>query len=378
MLTFCLLIAGYLVLRVALLLPCRWYWRVLIAVIISGAALKFHIFRFFDGPRFFAPELPRWMLVTGSWFFAAVFILFFLLLISDLWYGSWLLISQLVLRKFPAGIRRNCNIISGILAVLAVLFASIGIISGFTPPEVRRVELTFSGLPAELDGFSIAVLADVHIDSCSLPDRLLELVRRTNAASPDLVVLPGDMVDGRVDELSGKLLPIAGLQADYGVFASPGNHEYYSGFRSWGDFFDANGVKMLINRHVVLKNGIVLAGVADPNCRRFGFEMPDFRRTLAGIPERSFVIILSHQPKLASAAFAAGADLVISGHTHGGMMPGFDRLIALFNSGFVSGEYNIGGKRLFVSNGAGIWSGFPVRLGRPAEIPLLVLRREKL
>ena len=109
MLVFCLLIAGYLVLRVALLLPCRWYWRVLAALILTGAALKFHIFRFFGGPRFFAPELPRWMLITGSWFFAAAFILFFLVLLSDLLYGSWLLISRVFLRKFPSRIRRKAR-----------------------------------------------------------------------------------------------------------------------------------------------------------------------------------------------------------------------------------------------------------------------------
>jgi len=376
MLLFCSLIAGYLVARVALILPCRWHYRLLAALFLIGASFKFHIFRLFGGPRFFAPELPRWLLLAGSWCFAVVFILFFLLLISDLCYGCRLLVSRLIGRKFPSNIRRSCCIISGVMLLLAMVAATTGIVSGFRLPEVRKIEIFFPGLPEELNGFSIAVLADIHVDGCSLPERLPELVRRTNSALPDLIVLPGDMVDGRVDELGNNLLPLAGLKAPCGVFGSPGNHEYYSGFSTWMDFFNANGVQMLINRHTVLKNGLVLAGVADPNGSRFGFARPDFHQALDGVPEEAFVIMLSHQPKLAPEAFRAGADLVISGHTHGGMMPGFDRLVAIFNGGFVSGGYRIDGKELFVSNGAGIWSGFPVRLGRPAEIPLLILRRQ--
>lgn len=374
MLLFCLLLAGYLVLRVALPLKCRWYWRLAAALVLTGASLKFHIFRFFGGPRFFAPELPRWMLIAGSWCFAVVFVLFFLLLLADLIHGLWVLIKFTADRKKPVGFRRRSNIISGAMAAAAMLIALFGMFSGFSPPEVRRTELVIPGLPPEMDGLSIAVLADIHIDGCTLPERLPELVRRTNAAAPDIIVLPGDMVDGRVDELGRLLEPLTGLKAKYGVFGSPGNHEYYSGYAGWMAFFAAHGVRMLVNSNIVLSNGAVIAGVADPNGRRFGFAGPDFRQALEGTGGRPLIIMLSHQPKFAPEAAGAGADLIISGHTHGGMMPGFDRIVAAFNGGFVSGIYRVDGSWLAVSNGAGIWSGFPVRLGRPAEIPLLILR----
>ena len=66
----------------------------------------------------------------------------------------------------------------------------------------------------------------------------------------------------------------------------------------------------------------------------------------------------------------------LSGHTHGGMITGIDRLVARFNDGFVSGPYQVGSMKLYVSNGAGIWNGFPVRIGVPAEIVLIRLKRE--
>nr|WP_270588800.1 hypothetical protein [Akkermansia muciniphila] len=69
-------------------------------------------------------------------------------------------------------------------------------------------------------------------------------------------------------------------------------------------------------------------------------------------------------------------DLQVSGHTHGGMIAGVDRLVARFNEGFVSGLYTVGNMKLYVSNGAGIWNGFPIRIGVPSEIVLIRLRKE--
>ncbi|EPM82368.1 metallophosphoesterase, partial [Pseudomonas syringae pv. actinidiae ICMP 18804] len=71
---------------------------------------------------------------------------------------------------------------------------------------------------------------------------------------------------------------------------------------------------------------------------------------------------------------AAGVGLQLSGHTHGGMIKGLDLVVRSANQGFVSGSYDIGNMRLYVSNGTGLWNGFPVRLGVPAEITEITLR----
>jgi predicted MPP superfamily phosphohydrolase len=68
-------------------------------------------------------------------------------------------------------------------------------------------------------------------------------------------------------------------------------------------------------------------------------------------------------------------DLQLSGHTHGGMVRGLDQIVRLANGGYVSGRYDVGGMQLYVSNGTGLWKGFPLRLGVPAEITELVLTR---
>ena len=68
------------------------------------------------------------------------------------------------------------------------------------------------------------------------------------------------------------------------------------------------------------------------------------------------------------------ADLQLSGHTHGGQCYGMDRLVALANHGYVRGWYRVNGMPLYVTNGAGLWSGFSVRIGVPAEIAAVTLR----
>ena len=143
-------------------------------------------------------------------------------------------------------------------------------------------------------------------------------------------------------------------------------------------FLPTLGIRMLHNEHVLTGgDAVVLAGVTDPVAGIMGKEVPDIRKALAGAPEKGVRILASHQPRLAPEAAAHGVDLQVSGHTHGGMIAGIDRLVARFNEGFVSGLYTVGGMKLYVSNGAGIWNGFPIRIGVPSEIVLIRLRKEE-
>lgn len=77
----------------------------------------------------------------------------------------------------------------------------------------------------------------------------------------------------------------------------------------------------------------------------------------------------------ARAAAKRGVVLQLSGHTHGGMILGMDRIVALANKGFVSGSYDVDGMALYVSNGTALWPGFALRLGRPSELTRITLRR---
>lgn len=108
-----------------------------------------------------------------------------------------------------------------------------------------------------------------------------------------------------------------------------------------------------------------------------GYAAPDLDKALAGAPQGAPVILMAHRPEAARENAARGVALQLSGHTHGGMMPGLDRLVARFNGGFVKGWYDVGGMKLFNSPGTSLWNGFPLRLMDPAEITLLTFRAAK-
>lgn len=269
-------------------------------------------------------------------------------------------------------------------AVVIVLLATLGIWNGLKPPAVYERELAVPNLPAEMDGLRVAVLADLHISPVKRSWRTERIVAQTLAVKPDLIVLPGDMVDGEVEDTAPFVTALGKLQAPYGVWLAPGNHEYYHGYARWMAHFRQMGLGVLENQTAKLSiNGRVLAlsGVGDLAALRATSYMrgglaPDLPAVVAAAKDSDVHVLLAHQPKQARAAAATGAvDLQISGHTHGGHMLGFDRwVVAPANHGYVRGEYRVQDMSLFVSSGAGQWDGFTARLGVPSRIEVLVLR----
>ena len=361
-----------------LVLPLQAGWKVKLAwgTLLFAVAFKFHILRLFAGPRFFAPELPGWVQALTSWLFVSFFLMIFLLFFADLARFAMWAVRRAVLR-LPAWPRARSvgNAVNLVLLVLASILAARGMANALRLPEVRRVEAVLPNLPAELEGTTVALLADLHADMLTRESDIAETVRRTNALDPDLVVLAGDYADGTVEKLSRKLAPLGTLRSRYGVFAVPGNHEYYSGYREWLDFLSSLGITVLENSSRKILPRLHVAGITDPAALRRGEAAPDLDAALADIPAEAFTILLAHQLRDTEAAAARGVGMQLSGHTHGGMIPGFDRIVAAFNRGFVAGEYRVGPMFLYVSRGAFLWRGFPVRLGVPSEIVLLTLRR---
>jgi predicted MPP superfamily phosphohydrolase len=168
------------------------------------------------------------------------------------------------------------------------------------------------------------------------------------------------------------------LRAEDGVYMIPGNHEYFFGYRAWIAHFAAMGMRVLENAHAVLdRDGgqLVLAGVTDLSAARTGHPSPDLAAAIKGAPQGAPVILLDHQPREAGRAAALGIALQLSGHTHGGMVVGLDRLAARANNDYVSGRYEVDGMLLYVNNGTALWPGFALRLGRPSELTRITLRR---
>ena len=347
-------------------LPIRRRWKWLIAGAMLPFAFKFQVLSLFGGPRFFAPDLPSWLLWGAAWCFS-VFLLLALLLILTL-------PLRLILewfRRRPGRSRRPILALNLAAVLAALVLATLGLCNGARVPEVRRMAIPLPGVSGP---FTVAVLADLHASRMTSAATTAATVERVMASRPDLVVLLGDFVDGTPETCGEKLAPLAELRAPWGVWAVTGNHEYYSDAEAWLPFLSGLGIRFLCNESVPLPNGAVLAGVNDPAAIRFGLPGPDFDRAFAGVPASAPKILLAHRPSLARQAVKHGVAIQFSGHTHGGMMPLLDRLVAAANGGMASGLYRRGETAVIVSNGSGIWGGYPLRLGRPAEILLVTLQ----
>ncbi len=338
------------------------------AALLLAGAFKNSIYQRLGGGMFFAPDLPRWVMIAGSLLYNLLIVALFLLLVKD---AVWLLWKICARRPFPAAGA------SLLVLVFAAALTAYGTWEAIRVPDVAERPVTIRGLAPEFEGLRVALLVDLHASALNRRPLIQAIVDKTMALKPDLILMPGDFVDGLVSQRREDLEPLAQLKAPLGVFGSSGNHEYYSGFDAWMKQLRKFGVTMLENEHRVLARGegqLVLAGVPDQQGARMGRAAPDPDKALAGAPRGVPVILMAHRPEAARENAARGVALQVSGHTHGGMMPGLDRLVARFNGGFVKGWYDVGDMKLFNSPGTSLWNGFPLRLMDPAEITLLTLR----
>lgn len=366
-----LVICIYLFASLVAFAPCRPLLKAAAAIALLVISQKYLIYERIGG-SFIAPALPSPVLLSLEILYSFMIILVFLLVVKDgvallLWLSRWLGSSWQL--PFSPAMR------SAGLVLAALALCGYGTWQSLRVPDVRTIEITLPRLPADLDGFSIVQLTDIHIGPFLKGAWLRDVVARTNALSPDLVAVTGDMIDGSPDELKDEVAPLAELQARYGVYGITGNHEYYFRVETWLPVFDQLGITMLDNEHRTLSvaggHELVIAGVPDQAGQHYGGAGPDIRQALAGAPD-TVTVLMAHRPN--GIADTIGADLQLSGHTHGGHLFFLQWLISTFNGGLVEGLYDRGGRLLYVSPGTGLWSGFSCRLGVPSEITRILLR----
>jgi predicted MPP superfamily phosphohydrolase len=259
---------------------------------------------------------------------------------------------------------------------LALLFTALGLFNARRQPQVVQVDIPLPDIPDALHGLTITQISDIHVGPTIKGGYLQRIVDRVNALESDLIAITGDLVDGSVHELAMHTQPLAGLKARYGTYFVTGNHEYYSGAAAWVEELRRLGVAVLQNQHVLLHHEgtpFVLAGVTDFTAHHFDErQRSDPEVALAGAPPHAALkILLAHQPRSAHAAEAAGFDLQLSGHTHGGQFFPWNFFVRL-QQPFTAGLHRLQHLWVYTSRGTGYW-GPPKRLGAPAEITRLRL-----
>ena len=270
-----------------------------------------------------------------------------------------------------------------IIAAFLVLPATLAIWGfGIEPASLRNESavIHLPRWPIACDGLRIAVLADLHVGSPHDGlNKLSEIVRLTNHASPDLILLAGDFVIHGV--VGGRFVPpeksavvLANLKAEAGVYAVLGNHDWWLDASRVRSSLERVGIPVLDDSARLIRSEACefwLAGVSD-----FWEGAHDVDKALRPVPPDATVLLFTHNPDVFP-EIPERVALTIAGHTHGGQVyiPGIGRPIvpSQFGERFAIGHIEEGGRHLFVSSGVGT-SIISVRFLVPPEVSVIDLR----
>lgn len=326
--------------------------KAFIVTFFFAALMMFRGFALF-GSSIWRPELPEILI----WLWCVAF------------FGSLLLAVTSTLCIFW---RSRMKFI--LLPTICFGIAAAGVWNGVKIPEVHVVELHDANLPAELDGYRIVQISDIHACGAARRWRTEGIVAKANALNADLICLTGDQTDGTVAQRLHDIEPLRNLRAKDGIFAISGNHEYFYVMDEWRPVYRQLGIRLLENECAFPRPLLALGGVNAFNAK--GPDTPDVAKTFAAATNGEYRILLQHRPNPTVENFTThGVNLQLSGHTHGGFMPILSTLIRDGHAGYLRGVYPINNGHLIVSPGCGPWPALPLRYFDPAQILLIILRR---
>jgi len=240
--------------------------------------------------------------------------------------------------------------------------------------RVREFQIPIANLPSELEGFTIAHVSDLHSGLFVGPARLKIMSEATNDLKADLVAITGDIINREMSEFPAALAAILRIESRYGTYLCEGNHDVIPGPCVLVQACLQNRLQVLYNTCTAVPvrgRRLLLGGLSWGR-----YYQMDIRRGMVGAlyprrEEGDTRILLAHHPHLFD--IAQEADLMLSGHTHGGQIMFGDIGLGRLRFKYWSGRYHRGNTTMIVSNGCGDW--FPCRIGAPAEIGLLRLTK---
>lgn len=263
---------------------------------------------------------------------------------------------------------------------------------GFSQFRVLEVEYASADLPEAFDGYRILQFGDAHLGTFEGKRReLLErMVDSIKAQHADMIVFTGDLQNKHPDEVTSFMKLLSSIKAPDGVYSVLGNHDYPD-YLGTDDPFEISGLTgrsvenhkllgwdLLCNSHRFIHRGndsIVIAGMDNDGEGRFP-QNGDISQTLSRVHRNQFVVMLEHDPSSWRRKILphCHAQLTLSGHTHGGQLSLFGWSPASLRYKEYSGIYRMGGRALCVTQGIG--GVIPFRLGTPAEIVVITLKRK--
>ncbi|WP_391559950.1 metallophosphoesterase [Robertmurraya sp.] len=294
----------------------------------------------------------------GSYWFGIIQYTLLLLPIAD--FIGWLFIF--------AGFSSDSVIfwVGTIVLLVMISILGLGTFNAYNP-VIREHEIEIDK-EAPFSSLRVVMASDMHFGHLSGKTHANRLVHEVNSLQPDLILLPGDIIDDDPEPFIQKGFGsiMEKLSARYGVYGILGNHEYYGGgIPMYIKEMQRIGIPILMDETVVLEGGIQVVGRKDKTDRN----RKNIEKLLESLDETKPIFIMDHQPLELVQAAEHGADLMLSGHTHRGQMAPnhlITRRIFELDWGYLKKNQ----LHAFVSSGFGFW-GPPLRIGSRSEILLI-------
>ncbi len=322
--------------------------------------------------QFLRNSVSKYLIIIGAFYLAVMIYAFLFIVIVDIFR-----LGNHFLHFFPAFITKNytksAEITTYLISAVIILIVLAGHINTLYP-RVRTLNITIKKPANSIQELSMAVVSDIHLGTIIQDNHLNRIVNKVNRIKPDIVFMPGDIVDEDVAPIieQNMIETLRKIKSKYGVFAVTGNHEYFSGVNEAVSYMEKAGIQVLQDEYIKISDAFYIIGRKDRMAGRMGNGRKPLKEIIAGIDPSYPLILMDHQPLRLEEALETAIDLQLSGHTHHGQLFPVNLItqaVYELSWGYLKKENT----NYYVSCGVGTW-GPPVRTTSVPEIVHIKLK----
>ena len=259
---------------------------------------------------------------------------------------------------------------SGLVSVVIV-----AVVMGYGYYNMHHVvETDYTIKSQKINDLKILLISDLHTDQVFQAKQIEALVNKMNHVNPDLVILDGDIFDENTPkkDMLAATKALSQLHNKLGIYYVYGNHDD-SKYGNWHtanrSHANASDIKQAMKKNhiTVLDDEIKKIGKVTLVGRRdASYERKSSAELLKQVDRHQYIIVLDHQPLDIQVNAKNGADLELSGHTHGGQIWPKGYLNDFMPGSMRYGNKTIGSFHAITTSGLAGW-GFPIKTGSPSE-----------
>ena len=318
-------------------------------------------------PSFLPPIISNRLNIIGSYWMAIMFYLILILPIVDL--------IRILNRKIviiPKSLSEATNVSLIVMGIVVAFIFGVMIYGTWSARNVKvtKYDLSVNKVGGSLETLKVIMVSDIHLGIMVDNNRLTDMVNEINELNPDIVLIPGDIIDSSIKAFEKENMSdnFKRIKSKYGVFASLGNHEGMgSNVDDIVNKFENSGITVLRDNTVLIDNSFYVVGREDSSLEKVTkVKRKNLSSLVKDLDKSKPFLLMDHQPKNLSEPENQGIDFQLSGHTHRGQIfPANIVTNEIFEIDY--GYLKKNSSQFIISSGYGTW-GPPIRLGSRSEI----------